>query len=85
MFRENVFILCKSYIIWIVFHFVCSNMYTKICVPYTLVGFFQSPFLVLTPQCKGLYWLNDFSKNNIDNMWGVLIIWLITKCKKNFN
>ena len=51
------------------------------CVPYTLVGFFQSPFLVLTPQCKGLYWLNNFSKQNIDNMWGVLIVWLMSKCK----
>jgi hypothetical protein len=33
------------YILWIVFHYLASHLYTKLCVPNTLYGFIISPFL----------------------------------------
>ena len=84
-FTSSLCMLCKSYITWIVLHYLCMHLYTKICLPFTFSGFILSPFFTISPQCKALYWLQDFSRNNINNMWGVFALWIMAKCKKNFS
>lgn len=77
-------IMVKTYIIWICLHYLSAQLYIYFCSPYTFIGFFSSPFLVLSPQCKSLYWIFKYSRNNIDDMWNVFITWILFKINNNF-
>lgn len=57
------------YFIWIFLHFFASQLYVKMCVPNTFIGFISSPFYTLTPHCQGLRWLVYNGANAINNMW----------------
>lgn len=80
---KNAFVLCKSYLAWILIHYGCSHLYVYFCTPKTTIGFLTSPFLAITPQCKTCYWLLDSSRVSITNMWGIFTLWAITKCTNN--
>jgi hypothetical protein len=64
------------YILWIFLHFCASYLYTKLCVPTTLLGLLMSPFLTATPHCQGLRWVIYNGANIINNMWIVIGTWL---------
>jgi len=64
------------YILWIILHFIASHLYTRFCVPNSVVGFFMSPFLTATPHCQGLRWIIYNAANVINNMWLVLGAWI---------
>jgi hypothetical protein len=64
------------YIIWIILHFIASHLYTRFCVPNSVVGFFMSPFLTATPHCQGLRWIIYNAANVINNMWLILGAWI---------
>ena len=64
------------YISWIILHFIASHLYTRFCVPNSIIGFLMSPFLTATPHCQGLRWIIYNAANVINNMWLVLGAWL---------
>ena len=64
------------YLLWIFLHFCASYLYTKLCVPTTLLGLLMSPFLTATPHCQGLRWVIYNGANIINNMWIVVGTWL---------
>jgi len=64
------------YLLWIFLHFCASYLYTKLCVPTTLLGLLMSPFLTATPHCQGLRWVIYNGANIINNMWIVVGSWL---------
>ena len=64
------------YLLWIFLHFLASYLYTKLCVPTTLLGLIMSPFLTATPHCQGLRWVIYNGANIINNMWIVVGTWL---------
>lgn len=64
------------YILWIVFHYLASHLYTKFCVPNTLYGFIISPFLTSTPHCQGLRWIIFNGANAINSMWILIGTWM---------
>ena len=64
------------YLLWIFLHFFSSYLYTKFCVPTTLLGLLMSPFLTATPHCQGLRWTIYNGANIINNMWIVIGTWL---------
>lgn len=57
------------YIVWICIHYFSAHLYTYYCVPNTLVGFFMSPFMMVTPHCQGLRWVIFSAPSIINNMW----------------
>ena len=63
------------YLVWILFHYVASHLYVKLCVPGSLYGFLLSPFLIATPYCVGLRWVIYNGANTIQNMWILLGTW----------
>jgi hypothetical protein len=64
------------YLLWIFLHFCASYLYTKLCVPNTLLGLLMSPFLTATPHCQGLRWVIYNGANIINNMWLIVGTWL---------
>lgn len=64
------------YLLWIFLHFLASQLYVKMCVPNTLIGFFMSPFMTATPHCQGLRWIIYNSGSMINNMWIILGAWI---------
>jgi len=66
------------YIVWILLHYVASQLYIKLCVPMTVVGFLLSPFMTATPHCQGLRWIVYNAANIINNMWIILGAWIMS-------
>ena len=64
------------YLLWIVLHFIASQLYVKLCVPNSITGFLISPFITATPHCQGLRWIVYNAANVINNMWAVLGSWI---------
>jgi len=64
------------YIVWIFLHYIASQLYVKICVPNTIIGFLMSPFMTATPHCQGLRWIVYNASNIINNMWLILGSWI---------
>jgi len=64
------------YLMWILLHYVASQLYIKFCTPSDIVGFIMSPFLISTPHCQGLRWLIYNGANMINNMWIMIGAWL---------
>ena len=81
-FITELWNIVKIYLFWIVVHFVSSNLYSHLCTNMSLWGLLSSPFLVVSPHCKALFWLTNNSITNITNMWLVLGTWFMTKLKK---
>jgi len=67
------------YLLWIFLHFLASQLYVKLCVPNTIVGFLLSPFMTATPHCQGLRWIIYNSGSMINNMWIVLGTWISSR------
>ena len=71
-----LFHISKIYLLWIILHYIASQLYIKFCVPTTVWGFLISPFIVTTPHCQGLRWIVYNAANIINNMWVVLGTWV---------
>jgi hypothetical protein len=77
MARMTIVILL--YIGWIIAHYISAHLYTKICVPNTLMGMAMSPFMAASSQCIGLRWVINTGGNNICSMWTLLGMWVAEK------
>jgi len=64
------------YLLWIFLHYLASQLYVKLCVPRTIIGFILSPFMTATPHCQGLRWVIYNAANMINNMWIVFGAWI---------
>ena len=64
------------YLVWIFLHYIAAQLYIKLCVPNTIVGFLMSPFMTATPHCQGLRWVVYNAANIINNMWIILGAWI---------
>jgi hypothetical protein len=72
------FITCFGiYILWIFIHYFAANLYTKLCTPFTFIGFISSPFLATTPHCQAIRWVVYNGGNSILVMWGLLAAWIM--------
>jgi hypothetical protein len=61
---------------WIILHYIASQLYIKFCVPSNFIGFIVSPFLTSTPHCQGLRWIIFNGAGVINNMWIVIGTWI---------
>ena len=43
---DFVFAASYIYLIWIVVHYLSAHLYTRWCVPPTIIGFILAPFLI---------------------------------------
>jgi len=72
-----------SYILWIFVHYIATQLYVKLCVHWSIIGFITSPLLVAAPHCSGLLWCINQGVRNIQTMWVIIGYWLI-KCINPF-
>ena len=73
------------YILWILLHYISSQLYVELCVPRTFTGLIFSPFLIMTPHCQGLKWIIYNGGNSINNMWIIIGTYLSSFIIKPFS
>jgi hypothetical protein len=71
-----IFKLYGIYFLWICLHYFSAHLYVKFCVPNSIVGFFMSPFMIITPHCQGLRWIVYNAAHIINNMWILIGAWI---------
>ena len=71
------------YMVWMLAHYVASQLYVSWCVPATFIGFIASPFMIPAPHCQALRWAVYTGGNNIMLMWGAMGAWLLKKVTKS--
>jgi hypothetical protein len=81
VFTTIKFIIRSSgiYLLWIVIHYIAAQLYVKLCVPNTIIGFLISPFMIATPHCHGLRWIVFNAAAIINNMWILMGAWICSK------
>ena len=57
------------YLFWICSHYISTHLYAYTCAPWSIQGFFMSPFLTASPQCKALQWFIATGSSSINAMW----------------
>lgn len=71
------------FILWIVIHYIASNMYAKFCAEVGVVGFIKSIFVAQAPHCIAMRWIIYNGGNVINNMWLSIGVWLTGKLLKD--
>ena len=71
------------YLFWVGVHYLSAHMYPYFCADLSIVGIVASPFLVMSPHCRALGWLQQTSTQAIHNMWIVLGTWLAAQLVPN--
>lgn len=71
------------YLFWVGMHYFSSHAYPYFCADLSFSGMVTSPFMVITPHCKALHWVQKTSTLAIENMWIVLGSWLATQLLPN--
>jgi len=81
--RENSVVkLVAFYVIWVIMHYIASNLYSSMCAPLSWSGIFQSVFLTATPHCQGLRWIINTGGTTINSMWLLLAGWVLLQMGK---
>lgn len=65
------------YLAWVCAHYLFANLYAAHCARWSLYGFLASPFIAVTPYCRGILWVVTKGSDIITSMW-VIIGSLIT-------
>ena len=63
---NNVFTI---YLMWIIAHYIASNLYAYHCTYKSIYGFIISPLMAVTPYCRGILWVITKGSDTITNMW----------------
>jgi hypothetical protein len=79
MLSIHLYDIVGIFILWIVLHYVASNIYPVLCCELSLVGLIKSIFMTQTPQCVALRWLIYNGGSVINSMWMTLGLWLSSK------
>lgn len=75
----------RLYLFWILLHYVSAHAYIYFCAPHSFVGLLRSPFMVITPQCHAIDWVQVNSRNIVKNMWMTIGMWATTTLFRNIN
>ena len=59
----------RIYALLVVVHYVCANLYSRLCTAQTFHGLLMSPFMVPAPHCEGLRWVVYHGAVRINGMW----------------
>jgi len=70
------------FILWIIIHYIASNLYPKFCTELTFLGFIKSMFVAQAPHCIALRWIIYNGGIAINSMWISIAFWATTKMLK---
>lgn len=59
----------RIYAMLVIVHYVCANLYSRLCTAQTFHGLLMSPFMVPAPHCEGLRWVVYHGAVRINGMW----------------
>lgn len=65
------------YVLLVGVYYSSSHLHTSICTPWSFMGFFKSPFLIETLECRALKWLFTYSHEYIHSLWLLFSTYLI--------
>lgn len=71
-----------AFILWIIIHYIASNLYHRFCAELTLIGFIKSIFVAQAPHCIALRWIIYNGGIVINSMWISIAFWVTTKMLK---
>lgn len=60
------------YLMWIVGHYVASNLYAYHCTHGSIYGFVISPLMTATPYCRGILWVITKGSDTITSGWFIM-------------
>jgi hypothetical protein len=75
----------RLYFLWVLLHYTSSHAYIYFCAPQNFIGLIKSPFMVITPQCHAIDWVQINSRNIVKNMWMTIGMWATTTLFSLFN
>ena len=67
------------FLMWIIIHYIASNLYASFCAELTLFGLIKSAFVAQAPHCIAMRWVVYNGGNVINNMWLSIGLWLTGK------
>jgi hypothetical protein len=70
------------FILWIIIHYIASNLYPKFCAELTFLGLIKSMFVAQSPHCIALRWVIYNGGIAINSMWVSIAFWVTTKMLK---
>lgn len=73
------------FILWIILHFIASNLYPIFCVELSFLGFVKSIFVAQTPYCIAMRWVIYNGGNSINSMWVSFGLWITAKMFKKIH
>ena len=79
---NTIYEVTGVFILWIIIHFVASNLYHRFCAELTVYGFIKSIFVAQGPHCIALRWVIYNGGIAINNMWISIGIWFTSKLFK---
>ena len=80
---NNIYDIAGIFILWIMLHYVASNLYPRFCAELSILGFIKSIFVTQAPHCVALRWVINNGSNVINSMWVSIALWFTTKVFKN--
>ena len=80
---NNIYDIAGIFILWIILHYVASNLYPRFCAELSILGFIKSIFVTQAPHCVALRWVINNGSNVINSMWASIALWFTTKVFKN--
>jgi hypothetical protein len=80
---NNIYDIAGIFILWIMLHYVASNLYPRFCAELSILGFIKSIFVTQAPHCVALRWVINNGSNVINSMWASIALWFTTKVFKN--
>jgi hypothetical protein len=78
----SVYEVAGIFILWVMIHFIASNLHHRFCTELTFTGFINSIFVAQTPYCIAFRWIIYNGGLAINNMWISIAFWLTTKIFK---
>jgi hypothetical protein len=66
-------------VVLICFHYMSANFYTAYCVPWSIFGFLNTPFVLDSMHCKISRWIFIESSNYIQSLWILFASFAIAK------
>lgn len=67
------------YLFWSLTHITASNIYSKYCANWSLLGWVSGGLNAITPQCKAILWLQNTTSNGFSSWWMTTSTWIVTK------
>ena len=79
---NTIYEVAGIFTLWIIIHYIASNLYHRFCAELSIVGFVKSIFLAQAPHCIALRWIIYNGGLAINSMWLSIALWITTKVFK---